>query len=244
MKLGAKCHVTVHEYLASNGWPQYKPPGCPQELSSDARTAVATLLGKTVTAPDAISGEPPEFDPSYIFDAGLGSSLARDVVSTHEIGLVGVATRVPNWSEKSDIARVVPFPPIEVSLLHAPNQSTPTDIDSHVSQRIGGRRITILGGLRKPEVEAELRRRFGDNLDIRWIESEPKKEPSLDCLRMMSGDRDLLVCILGAPGQLGLGHSVCGNAVTIAGRGGVRVLKCERPSKVSAVIVESLFRAP
>src|SRR5262249_55915856 len=150
----------------------------------------------------------PRLTPRYVRNADAECALGLDMVAVWPEELLAVATNQSHWEATASIVEIHPPPPHSISLVGRPNQRVPGELDRVVAESLAERRLTLVGALRDDRFVRVLCRTFSlDDDQVRWIEAEPGREPQLEGLRSLAGHRDIVCCILGAPGQLGLGHS-------------------------------------
>lgn len=232
LKLGVESFQVLFEEYERRGWPDYEEPMCPVALSVDARTAVARLLS-SVRTPRRESNQIPQLSPRYIRDEDAECALAMDFAAEWEEDLLGVATSREHWERLTREILLAPPPPESVAVILEPNQIVQREIDQRVAADLRNKRVTIVGALRDEHIVRFLAVTFDLRREqFRWLESEPGRQPRLDGLRALSGHRDIVCCILGAPGQLGLGHAGSEKAIRLAENRGVKVLLVDRPNQI------------
>ena len=237
LRMGSESHAALMNELAALGWPDMKPPRCPQALTRDAARALNSLLTVVAVDPpgDAQTANA-AFDPAYVRDEALGDAIARDVKTHNEGPLLGAATEVAHWEREVDVVAVLPGPPYELHLVTEPGGSAPFEADFAAASHLKTRRITIVGGREVGAVCADLCERFKiTHGQIRWIEAEKGSQPELDRLKGMSGDRDVVLCVTGR-----MGHAGSDKARRLARASGVRIVCVERTGEIADAL-QALF---
>jgi hypothetical protein len=241
--LGPEAHDLVIRHFESQGWPDYQPPRCPRGLGSLARGALNRLLA---SKREPIDGpvETPTLTPRYVRHVDGELAIAIDVTSNWNVSPVGLASADHHWKPQGTKVTISPPPPESIDLVTSPNAVTGEEREALVRTQMQNRRLNIVGGLRDEGVIARLEERFGlKGAEIRWIESSPGRDPLTDRLRGMRGHGDVLCCVIGCQGVIGLGHPGSQAAVGHARNRGVPHCKVERPSQIVDAITRLLAGA-
>lgn len=235
VRLGQFGRDVILEQLGES-WPAVTPPQCPQALVRDARLAIGRLLAAVAPLPQegAIEGNVDCFSPAYVHNDELADSMALDVAQQHDCGLVGAATVPQHWAEDVRVVRAEPGPPDAMHLVVEPHLEVPGEVDHRVRRALRKRRVTVVGGRRRPALLRELADLFAvPGESVRWIEAESGREPNLGPLAGMQPEIEVLFCITGA-----IGHAASDRALSHAQSKGVRAVRVERPN----LIVDELRR--
>jgi hypothetical protein len=238
IKLGRESFQIVIEHFTARGWPDVAAENCPQELRSLARVALNRLLS-SVREPLEQPADIPQLTPRYVNGADTECALALDLGAVWADLLTAVATDERHWETRAQRVAVRPPPPESVSIIREPKQVLPQEIDARVAEFLAAKRLVIVGALRDDRFLRQLCRTFAlDTEQVRWVESEPGREPQLSSLKALAGHRDIVCCILGAPGQLGLGHAGSEKAIRLATNRGAEVLIVDRPNRLLSSLRE------
>jgi hypothetical protein len=234
LKLGPESfHFTINLFGQAN-WAFLEHAAC----SVDARSALNRLLASVQPAAN-LPDSAPSLTPRYTFIPEGERALARDLGATWREELLALASRAAHWNAASLAVELRPPPPASVPLVTSPNQPIPREVDLRVGEYLLDKRITLVGALHDDRFLRLLCRTFKISMDqVRWIESEPNREPQLDALKGLSGNRDVVCCILGAPGQLGLGHAGSEKAKRMTMDRGAELLAVSRPNEVLGALRE------
>jgi hypothetical protein len=234
VKLGVESFQILLDFFAARGWPDFVEPACPSELRMSARTALNRVLS-SVREPVHSAAQIPVLTPRYLRDADAECALAIDLSATWAEELLALATVEAHWGAVTREVAIDPPPPSVVSLIAEPRQALPREIDRNVSEFLKEKRLTIVGALPDERFVRVLCRTFHlAEEQIRWLGSEPGREPQLEGLKALAGDRDIVCCILGAPGQLGLGHAGSEKAIRLATNRGAETIIVDRPNRLLA----------
>lgn len=236
--LGPETHDVVINHFTASGWPNYEPPFCPHGLSGLAASALNRLLA---SRREAISMPRHEaaLDPKYVRDDDGALAIAFDVTSEWEEPPVALASNPRHWEKSVDEVVIAPPPPSTIQLIYIPKALSRAEQIARLQRRLRNRRLTIVGGLCDRVVCTRLEADLGlRGSDLRWIESEPGKDPETDRLKGMQGHRDVLCCVLGTEGVLGLGHGGSQSAVEHARDRGVPHCSVRTPSEVIDAVIE------
>jgi hypothetical protein len=232
VQLGLQGHDAVVRHLNSNGWPNYEPPHCPDSLRRDAFQAVNRLIGAGVREPNQEAKDIPDLDPEYTRDAECGAALALDLVEQHDESLVAAATHASHWLREAASVSLEPPPPPEVALAFEPNVRTDAERCLRAGEALNGMRLKIVGGMRKPAVEAEIEERLSFDLSkLVWLEAEKGSQPPLDRFKGMRPDVDVLVCVTGK-----IGHAASEKARDLAVAAGIEPVLVEKASEILAAL--------
>lgn len=236
LRLGRECYEWVFSTADADGWSLFDVEGCPPALRRLAIRAVSRLLAEPAL-PERLPDDLYEMSPDYVRHVDGGTIISIDLTSEWPEEVFALASRAGHWSD--------PCVAVTVRDSNTPLALSPTfhsDREQVVAARkaLSGVRVTVVGGLRATQVADELAEMLGiGDSRLRWIEAEPGRQPNLDGLIMLRAQRDVVCCVLGAPGQLGLGHSGSEKAKRLAERAGVRLVIVRRPSEIRAALVDA-----
>ncbi len=232
LRLGLQSREAVLHYLNVHGWPDYSPPHCPASLKRDALLAVNRMLAAVAHDPPNEAAEVPEMNPKYVKDEDCGMALALDLVEQYDEALLAAASNEEHWERTSRAVSLDPPPPEEVALAFKPEVETEAERTKRAADALGEKRLTIIGGKRKPAVEDGLVERFSlDSRQIVWVEAEHGTQPDLYKLSGVRAERDVVICITGK-----IGHAGRNKVRELAAAGGIEPLLIERASEIVAAI--------
>lgn len=237
LALGPETHQLVIQHFTTKGWPDYHPPLCPDGLGGLAAGALNRLLAKRLEP-----ASPPEgtatLDPKYIGHEDGELAIVIDVTSDWKKPPVAMASSPSHWEKPVAEITIAPLPPYGMELICEPGMPSQAERLAQLQRRLEGRRLTIIGGMEDRNVCRLLRSKLGLNRsDVRWIESQPGKDPDTDRLKGMRGHRDVLCCVLGTEGVVGLGHSGSEAARDHARDRGVPHCSVHTPSEIVDAII-------
>jgi hypothetical protein len=242
VRFGPLSYSVVVDYFTSNGWPDYKPPSCPVELGTAARSALASMLAALIDC-EADCTELPVMTPRYTRFEDGALAIGGDLAAQWSETLLGLASNPTHWDAPATEVRLAPPPPERVKLVFTPHQPVAEETDLRVARFMRGKRVHIVGGLPSADTITTLAARFEiEPRNVTWLESEPSKPPNLRGWRSLAGHRDVAICVIGTQGVLGCGHSTSETAERYAVNRGVLFLKVQRPSEIPGRLCDRLGR--
>jgi hypothetical protein len=232
LRLGLQGREAVMRHLNLNGWPDYSPPHCPTSIKRDARRAVNRLLAAVAHDPPNEAADVPELDPVYTKDTECGIALALDIVEQHNDEMLAAASHEGHWQRSSGSVVLDPPPPEEVVLAFEPKFEVETERVMRAAGALDKKRLKIIGGKRKQNVEGELEKRFAIKAGkITWIEAEKSSQPDLYKLDGVRAERDVVICVTGK-----IGHAGRDKVRELAAGSGIEPLLVEKVSDIVTAI--------
>jgi hypothetical protein len=240
VSLAPETHQVVIDHFRREGWPNYEPPLCPSGLRGIASAALTRLLSRK-QIPASSGRDIPELDPAYVrFDDGA-LAIALDLSSIWEDAPGALATRTAHWERPEPAVVLTPPPPAAVAFVTRPKERTKDESLQLTRRRLGRRRITIVGGVRDSRIVGVVAERLEvDEARVRWIESEPGSAPQTDRMKGMRAHRDVVCCVLGCPGVLGMGHAGSELAIRHSRDRGVDHCSVTTPAEILDALVALL----
>jgi hypothetical protein len=233
--LGPQSLSFLYTHFARSGWPDHQPPNCPTELHRISHEAIGRLLSRV--APLVTPGRHfTSFEPGYVRDAAAGDALGGDLVTVFSDEVLAIATADDHWATPANEVNVNPPPPARVALVTSAEVTLPVERTIGARHAFQARRLTIIGGLRSTEATNAVVDAFA--AEVRWIESEPGSQPDLKQCRSLTSEGDVVCCVVGTKGVVGLGHSASEKIKKMAANRGTPVIVVETPSKILAALVE------
>lgn len=243
LALGPETHQLVIQHFTAKGWPAYKPPHCPEGLGGLAAGALNRLLAKRFEPVSSPVGDA-TLDPKYIRHEDGELAIVFDVTSEWTKPPVAIASNPCHWEKPVAEIAIVPLPPYGMELICEPRVPSEAERLAQLQRRLEGRRLTVIGGMEDHDVCRLIASELGlERPDVRWIESQPGKDPDTDRLKGMRGHRDVLCCLLGTEGVVGLGHSGSEAALVHARDRGVPHCSVHRPSEIIDAITKLMTKS-
>jgi hypothetical protein len=240
VSLAPETHEVVIHYFRKEGWPDYEPPFCPRGLKGIASGALSRLLSRN-RIPEGPGQTIPSLNPGYVRHEDGALAIALDVSSDWVEGPAALASQTSHWERAAATIVLDPPPPDAIPLVTQPHAETEAESIAIARRRLAKRRITIVGGIRDPQAIAQLAEALGiEQGRIRWIESEPGCAPQTDRMKGMRAHSDVVCCVLGCPGVVGMGHSGTQTATKYSRDRGVAHCSVKTPSEMPAALVELL----
>lgn len=238
IRIGYASHRLLIDHFGKHGYPNDNAPSCPPTYPREALRTLMGLLSRPATSRPATSvsheRKAPDVRPKYVRDPDAERAIALDLSAEWPTPPLGLASDECHWTPRAPTrVELDPPPPAFVHLIWEAGAEFPEERTRKATRWLRDRHITIVGGLKTPRTIDKLVESYGvDRSHIRWIESEPGSEPRLDALRSMRSHIDVMCCILGCKGQVGLGHAGSEKARRIARNLGVPSCHVKRPSEV------------
>jgi hypothetical protein len=240
VSLAPETHQVVIDHFRREGWPNYDPPLCPSGLRGIASAALTRLLSRK-QIPESPGADIPDLDPPYVRFGDGALAIALDLASIWEDAPAAIATRVAHWERPEAAVALIPPPPASVPFVTCPKERTEGETLQLTRRRLGQRRITIVGGVRDLRVVGSIAERLEvDAARVRWIESEPGSSPQIDRMKGMRAHRDVVCCVLGCPGVVGMGHSGSEMAMRHTRDRGVDHCSVASPSEILDALIALL----
>lgn len=204
LRVGPESLALVFAAYEELGWPNTEYPACPPPLQRLAHGALSDLLGRLRrdTDPAKAVRRIPTLSPRHQGGELVEEAIGHDAAHLASPDLVAIATSAGHWVPPAEVVAFDPPPPDTLPLVFEPTDRLDVEIDIAVAAALGGRRLTIVGGVLDDRLISALCTRFDLPAErVRWFESQPGSRVNLKPLDGLQPDRDVVFCVVGHIGH-------------------------------------------